>query len=158
MQDLTDTNDCTTLSSSPPIFHSLSAILHVSPLFFILPFPSQDLISSLPCCSTPLAPHHLASSLFFPSPSLSQSAICWRWPITAAFWKSQLVTLSGLHLAFRRCPSRDSVASWLQKHGRVWKVGGFSVCNSQRASVLISSGKDAPESVSVSVPLPVTHE
>lgn len=157
MPNVTDTNGCTALSPSPLLFHFLSVFIHISLIFQSSIFSSPHFISASLFLS-PLHPITLPL-LCFSHPPISFS-VCHLLEKTnncSILW-SQLVTLGELHLAFRLCPSRDSVASWLQKHGRVWKVKGFSVWNSRPAFVLISPGKDTPESVSVSVSFPVTYE
>lgn len=83
--------------------------------FLFLPVQSHVSSSAMPCHSQ--CARHLVFSPFAPLLSaLSQSALCWRINITAASVES--------HLTFQHRLSRNSVASWLQKHGCVKRSGG----------------------------------
>ena len=83
MPNVTETNGCTTLSSSLPLFFIplLSSFMFLS---YFTPFPNPRLIPASPLRS-PCTPSPCLFSVFPPPPPLSQSAICWRKPITAAF-------------------------------------------------------------------------
>lgn len=121
------------------LHHSPSLIFNVS---------IRSLLQTL-CSSSPRAPVTFSSPPFPPPPpsSLSQSAICWRRKITAACPKAVTREPSCIWHSGVVRPG-DGVASWLQKHGHIWKARWFCVCSSQPETVLISRGeKKHPRSV-----------
>lgn len=152
MPNMTETYDCTTLSSSPPPLsfpfcpHScFSLILSFPSPHFTPAFPSHSPCTPSPCLScvfpTPisLSVHHLlyeASNC-----SILKMHSWWHW--ASLIWHSDDV--------------RPGTA-WPRDYKNTTVLERSRGSVSATASVLMSSGRDAPESVSVSVSFPVTHE